>query len=396
MIWRQDQKRIRCAVMRGGTSRALFIMKGDLPSEPELRDQVILRMYGSPDVRQIDGLGGADPLTSKLAIIGPPSRADADVDYTFGQVSIQEPFVDYAGNCGNISSAVGPFAIDEGLVEPVEPTTTVRIHQTNTESILTAEVPVVNGTAAVEGDFHIDGVPGTGARIELDFSDTAGAVTGRVLPTGNPLDPIDVENVGPLEISVVDAGNPCVFVRAYDLGIEGTETPEQIDSDRALNERIERIRGTVAAELGFVERWRDAAHESPYIPFFVLVSPPTDYVDFTTGQTVKAQDVDFVARLLFMLKTHKAYAVTGTVCTGAAAKIPGTIVFEAARPESRTRSLTRIGHPAGVITVEADVRVNDGIGLLRASVGRTARRIMEGYTFVPWTVFDKEYPTPES
>ena len=389
-MWRQDQTRIRCVLMRGGTSRALFVMRGDLPSEPERRDRVILRIYGSPDVRQIDGLGGADPLTSKLAIIGPPSCRDADVDYTFGQVSIREPLVDYAGNCGNISSAVGPFAIDEGLVEPVEPTTTVRIHQTNTESILIAEVPVVNGKVAVEGEYHIDGVPGTGARIDLDFSDTAGAVTGRILPTGNPLDQLVVEGVGTIEVSVVDAGNPCVFVRARDLGMGGTETPEQIDADQALNERIERIRGTVAAKLGLVEAWRDAARESPYIPFFVLVSPPADYVDFTTGRTVAAQKVDFVARLLFMLRTHKAYAVTGTVCTGAAAKMPGSIVHEAARPESHSRSLTRIGHPAGVIEVEADMRANDGVRLVRASMGRTARRIMEGYAFVPWSTFDKE------
>ena len=192
----EEQKRIRCVVMRGGTSRALFVMRGELPAQPELRDRVILRMYGSPDVRQIDGMGGADPLTSKLAIIGPPTHKDADVDYTFAQASIDEPFVDHSGNCGNISSAVGPFAIDEGLVDPAEPTTTVRIHQTNTNCILVAEVPVVNGKAAVEGSYHIDGVPGTGARIELDFSDTAGAVTGHILPTGNPLDRLDVEGVG--------------------------------------------------------------------------------------------------------------------------------------------------------------------------------------------------------
>jgi hypothetical protein len=363
-------------------------MRGDLPVQPELRDNVILRMYGSPDIRQIDGMGGADPLTSKLAIIGPPTREDADVDYTFAQVSIEEPFVDYAGNCGNISSAVGPFAIDEGLVDPVEPRTTVRIHQTNTDSILISEVPVVNGKAAVGGDYHIDGVPGTGARIDLDFSDTAGAVTGRVLPTGSTLDRLDVEGLGPIDVSIVDAGNPCVFVRAVDLGIQGTETPDQIDADQALNDRIERIRGTVAAEIGLVEDWRAAARESPYIPFFVLVSPPADYVDFTTGRTVEAQDVDFVARLLFMLRMHKAYPVTGTVCTGAAAKIPGTIVHHAARPRSHGRHLTRIGHPAGVIDVEAEVRSDDGVRLLRASVGRTARRIMEGYVFIPWSTFD--------
>ncbi len=385
MTMYEEQKRIRCAIMRGGTSRAVFVMRGELPAQPELCDKVILRIYGSPDIRQIDGLGGADPLTSKLAIIGPPTHKGADVDYTFGQVSATEPLVDYAGNCGNISSAVGPFAIDEGLVVPKEPTTTVRIHQTNTGSILVATVPVINGKAAVEGDYHIDGVPGTGARIDLDFSDTAGAVTGHMLPTGNPVDRLEVDGVGLIDVSIVDAGNPCVFVRARDVGAEGTETPAQIDADQPLNDRIERIRGAVATEIGLVEDWRDAARHSPYIPFFVLVSPSADYVDFTTGKTVGAAQVDFVARLLFMLRTHKAYAVTGTVCTGAAAKIPGTIVYETARPESRERALTRIGHPAGVIDVEATVRLDDSVHLERASVGRTARRIMEGYVFVPWS-----------
>ncbi len=385
----EEQKHIRCVLMRGGTSRGLFVMRNDLPADHELRDKVILRMYGSPDIRQIDGMGGADPLTSKLAIIGPPTRPDADVDYTFAQVSITEPFVDYAGNCGNISSGVGPFAIDEGLVDAVEPVTTVRIHQTNTKCMIIADVPVVNGKAAVEGDYHIDGAPGTGARIGLDFSDTAGAVTGHILPTGNPVDRLDVPGVGPIDVTIVDAGTPCVFVRAADMGIEGTETPAQIDANRELNDRIERVRGTAAARVGLVETWQDAAKKSPYLPFFVLISPPANYLDFTTGRTVKAGEVDFVARLLFMLRMHKAYAVTGTVCTGAAAKIPGTIVHQTARPESRERALTLIGHPAGVIDIEAAVDLEgDEPKLVRASVGRTARRIMEGYVLVPWSTFD--------
>jgi 2-methylaconitate cis-trans-isomerase PrpF len=255
--------------------------------------------------------------------------------------------------------------------------------------MIVAEVPVVNGRAAVQGDYHIDGVPGMGARIGLDFSDTAGAVTGRILPTGNPVDRLDVPGVGPIDVTVVDAGTPCVFVRAADMGIEGTETPAQIDGNRELNERIERIRGTAAARVGIVEKWQDAAQKSPYLPFFVLISSPADYLDFTTGRVVEASDIDFVARLLFMLRMHKAYAVTGTVCTGAAAKIPGTIVYEAARPESRDRALTLIGHPAGVIDIEATVELEGREPrLVRASVGRTARRLMEGYVLVPWSTFD--------
>jgi 2-methylaconitate cis-trans-isomerase PrpF len=385
----EEQKRIRTVVMRGGTSRALFVMRGDLPADAEMRDRAILRMYGSPDVRQIDGLGGADALTSKLAIIGPPTRSDADIDYTFGQVSITDPFVDYAGNCGNISSAVGPYVIDEGLVDAVEPVTTVRIHQTNTNCILIAQVQVVNGKAAVEGDYHIDGVPGTGSKISLDFSDTAGAVTGQLLPTGNPVDRLDVPEVGLIDVSIVDAGTPCVFVRAKDMGIVGTETPAEIDADAALNDQIERIRGTAAARVGIIERWEEAAKKSPYLPFFAMINPPVDYEDFATGRTVEAEQVDFVSRLLFMLKMHKAYPVTGTVCTGAAAKLLGTIVHEAAQSQSEDPTCTRIGHPAGVIEIEAVVEMDEGEPkLVKASLGRTARRLMEGHVFVPWSTFE--------
>ncbi len=391
MAVHEEQKRIPAVFMRGGTSRGLFIMRNALPNDPTLRDRVILRLYGSPDVRQIDGMGGADVLTSKFAIIGPPTRPDADVDYTFAQVSITDPFVDYGGNCGNMSSAVGPFAIDQGLVDPVEPVTRIRIHQTNTRSLIVAEVPVSDGRACVEGDYHIDGVPGTGARIGLDFSDTAGAVTGRLLPTGNPVDRLDVLGFGPVDVSMVDAGNPCVFVAAASLGLRGTETPGEIDRDRDLNDRIERIRGTAAVAMKLVRNWQDAMRESPYVPFFVIVSPPADYVDFTTGRTVDAAGVDLVARLLFMGKTHKAYAVTGTVCTGAAARIRGTLVHEAVRPEACGRSLLLIGHPSGVIDIEAEVQSGpEGLRLTRASIGRTARRIMEGYALIPWSTLGRQ------
>jgi 2-methylaconitate cis-trans-isomerase PrpF len=183
---------LRCVIMRGGTSKAVFLRENDLPKDKALRDKIILSVFGSPDVRQIDGLGGADVLTSKLAIIGPSSRSDADVDYLFAQVGIDKPVVDYKGNCGNISSAVGPFAIDEGLVRANEPMTTVRINQVNTNRLIVAEVPVIKGKAAVEGELAIDGVPGTGAPITLDFSDTAGSVTGKLLPTGNVKDKITV------------------------------------------------------------------------------------------------------------------------------------------------------------------------------------------------------------
>lgn len=381
-----EMEQLRCVIMRAGTSKGVFIMKNELPNDPEKRDAVIRAIYGSPDVRQIDGLGGADPLTSKLAIISPSTREDADVDYTFAQVSITAPIVDYKGNCGNISSGVGPFAIDEGLVEAKEPVTVVRIHQTNTDKILVAEVPVKGGKAAVEGDFAIDGAPGTGAKITLDFSDTQGSVTGKLLPTGNPKDVIEVDG-NKYEISIVDAANPLVFIKAQELGMNGTETPDEIDNNKPLMDKIEKIRGVAAEMIGLVEERSQAAAQSPYIPFFAIVSPPQNYKAYN-GKEVKGEDIDMVSRLLFMLKMHKTYPGTGTVCTGAAARIPGSVAWEVLREEAKSRIKINIGHPAGIIPVESEAEeVNGEIKLKRAAFYRTARRIMEGYVFVKKSVF---------
>jgi len=381
-----EMEMLRCAVVRGGTSKGVFIMKNELPKDPEKRDAVIRAIYGSPDLRQIDGLGGADVLTSKLAIISPSTRADADVDYTFGQVSFETEFIDYNGNCGNISSAVGGFAIDEGMVKPVEPVTTVRIHLTNSDSILVAEVPVKDGKAMVEGDFAIDGCPGTGAKITLDWADTAGAITGKLLPTGNVKDVIEVDGKK-YTVSIVDAANAVVFIKAPEMGMTGIETPQEIEGNKALMETIEKIRGRAAVMMGLVEQPEDAAPKSPYNPFFAIVSPPTAYQSIS-GEAVSAKDIDMVSRLLFMLKMHKTYPVTGTVCTGAAARIPSSIVWEVLREEAKSRVTINIGHPGGIIPVESDAEVKEGnVVLKRVGVYRTARRIMDGYVYVRKTVF---------
>ncbi len=381
-----EMETLRCAIVRGGTSKGIFIMKNELPADPALRDKAILAIYGSPDLRQIDGLGGADTLTSKLAIIGPATKEGADVDYTFGQVSITDPFVDYGGNCGNISSAVGPFAIDMGLVEPVEPVTTVRIHMTNTGRILTAQVPVKGGKAAVEGDFAIDGVPGTGARITLDWSDVVGGITGRLLPTGSPKDVIQAGGKA-YTVSVVDAGNVVVFIRAEELGLTGTETPAQIDGDAALMDRIEEIRGKVCQKIGLVERWEDAKQVTPYQPFFAMVSPPAAHTCFN-GVRVEAGQVDVVSRLTFMLKMHKAYPVTGTVATGAVARVKGSVVWDLLSEKAREEEVLRIGHPSGIIPIEAlaDSGEED-TQIKKLGVYRTARMIMEGQVYVRKAVF---------
>lgn len=375
-----EQADIRVVIMRGGTSKGIFIREEALPLDKAKRDAIILKIFGSPDKRQIDGLGGADPLTSKLAIIKKSDHPDADIDYTFGQVSYTAPIIDYSGNCGNISAAVGPYAVDEGLVEVTEPVTTVRIMNTNTQKILVEKVLVENGRAKVKGDYAIAGVPGTGAEVVVDFSGTAGSATGKLLPTGNVIDKIDVDGYGEIEASLVDAANPVVFVRAKDLGCTGIETPSQIDENKKLLAALEELRAKGAVLMGLCKDWKDAVKTIPAFPMVAFVSPAQAYEDFTTGKKISECDVDFVSRLLFMQVTHKTYAGTATTCTGAAARIKGTVVNQAMEAKGRGNTVAvRIGHPAGVIALNVAAEEKDGMwALTRAEVNRTARRIMDG------------------
>jgi 2-methylaconitate cis-trans-isomerase PrpF len=362
-----SQRRVRAVYMRGGTSRALFFHERDLPPAGPARTAVLLRALGSPDPygRQLDGLGGGISSLSKACIVGRSSHADADVDFTFAQVEVNRPVVDYAGNCGNCSSAVGPFAIDEGLVPAVEPETVVRIHNTNTKKLLVARVPVHDGEAAVEGDFDLPGVAGTGARIELDFVDPGGAVTGKLLPTGRVRDVI-----AGLEASCVDATNPVVFVRAKDLGLTGTEAPTMIDGNQALGARLERIRTTAAALMGIPA--------STAVPKIALVAPPAPFtaLDLTAYDATRS---DLVARVLSMGACHRAFALTAAMCLAVAARVEGTVVQEAAGPPN-PRDL-RLGHPSGVLPIAAEV--GPGPVVKRVTVYRTARRLMEGFVRIP-------------
>ncbi len=377
------QKKTRVVIMRGGTSKGIFIQESELPKNNNDRTELILKIFGSPDIRQINGLGGADPLTSKLAIIGPSTREDADVDYTFGQVSYVAPTIDYSGNCGNISSGVGPYAVDEGLVEVTEPYTTVRVHNTNTGKILVERVKVEDGIAVVEGDYTIAGVPGSGEKIQIDFSGTAGSKTGKLLPTGNLVDKMIVSDIGEIEYSLVDAANPMVFVRAKDLGLTGIETPGQIDKDARILKILEEIRGNAAVTIGAAKNLSDALENSPAFPMVAFVAESQNYDDFTTGNRISDEEVDFVSRLMFMQVVHKTYAGTGTICTGAAAKIKGTVVNEVMEAKNRGKNLTiNIGHPAGIIEIDVAAHEENGQWVLdKAAINRTARRIMDGYCY---------------
>lgn len=370
---------IRCSIIRGGTSKGVYLLENDLPKNKIARDKVILSIFGSPDIRQIDGLGGADSLTSKVAIIGPSTRADADIDYTFGQVSINSEFVDYKGNCGNISAGVGAFAINNGLVKVTEPVTTIKIHLTNTDNIIIAEVPVICGKAKVEGDFQIDGVPGTCAKVTLDWADTQGAITGKLLPTGNVKDKIITEDGKEYTVSIVDIANPLVFIKAEDLGILGTETPNEIDSNEDLLKLIEEIRGKCAEKINMISSYKESTEKSPYIPFFAIVSEPKDYSTFN-GKNIAKKDINIISRLLFMQKMHKAYPGTGTICTGVACKIKGTIANEIS--EGINGDVIKIGHPSGVIETESQIEDSCTLKVKSAKVYRTARVIMEGNVYI--------------
>jgi 2-methylaconitate cis-trans-isomerase PrpF len=365
-----ETRRYPCVIMRGGTSKALFFRTEDLPADPHERDDVIFAAFGSGDPRQIDGLGGADVLTSKLAIIGPPSRADVDIDYTFGQVGIEDRVIDYSLNCGNISSAVGVYAIQEGLVEATEPITTVRVLNTNTDKVLRLYVPVANGRPRVRGDFTIAGVPGSGAEIRLDLSDTVGAMTGRLLPTGSPVDEVWVEALGrSIELSIVDVANAAVFFRASDIGLTGSEGPDKFTP--GILDRYTAIQ-QVAAKMANMP-------ESDSFPRPVAVAEPQSFRNYMTGELVDASEADLLGRRVILPppKLHKAFAATGAVCTGVAARLPGTVVHAVCRPE--TNGVIRIGHPTGVFPVRIDVA--DGV-IREASFSRTARRIMDGTVFV--------------
>ena len=380
-----SERAIECSILRGGTSRGVFFRSSTLPADRAAIEQILLNVFGSPDIRQINGLGGASSQTSKAAIVGPSTREDADVDYTFAQVSITAPLVDWGGNCGNISSAVGPYAVDVGLVPATGDRTRVRIHNTNTGQIIVAQVPTRDGRAVVDGDYAIPGVPGTGAQILLDFTEPAGSVTGHLLPTGQARDTLTLAGGRSLTASIVDAANPVVFLPAAELGLTGTELPPEIDANTGATAVMEEVRAIAAEMLGIVSDRGIATSTSPGLPKVGVVAPPVEYVT-STGERIAAGDADVAGRLMSMQTAHRSYMVTGAICTAAAALIAGTVVHEVARaPDDRPDPDTiRIAHPYGVM--DAVVRADDSaqpIHVLGVAVGRTARHVLDGIVWVP-------------
>jgi 2-methylaconitate cis-trans-isomerase PrpF len=355
----------------------LYFHEADLPGPGPQRDAVLLRLMGSPDVLQIDGLGGSRPITSKAALIAPSARLDADVDYTFAQVEIERAGVGYAGNCGNISAGVGPFAVDEGLVEAVEPVTRVRIFNTNTRGLIVAEVPVRDGRARVTGDLGIPGVPGTGAEIVMNWVATIGAKTGRLLPTGRAADEITLESGATVRATLCDAGNACVWGPAAELGRSGSE----LAADAGLIGVGQEIRGKAAVLMGLASDWARVDEESPGLPMVGLVAPPAGYRTLSGG-SVEEKEMDLRVRLLFMNRLHESIAGSASICLAAAARIPGSVV-EAVSVGRRPGELL-IGHPSGITPAKVETRSGPG-GVTFDVLGfsRSARRLMDGTAYYP-------------
>ncbi|RDI75350.1 PrpF protein [Gaiella occulta] len=376
-----DQLAVPAVVMRGGTSRGVFFHADDLPLDPLVRDRVILAVFGSPDTRQLDGIGGATPLTSKVAIVSRSSADDADVDYLFGQVGTDEPRIDYVGNCGNMLAAVGPFAVDEGLVRPRSPATSIRIRVVNSGQTVVAHVLTAGTKARTAGTTAIAGVPGTGASVAMELTGL-GATLGRgLLPTG--LRRETITSLGRRHpVSLVDAGNPTVFVEASQIGLD-VEVLLADRLDGVVLERLEALRAAGAVRLGLVRRVERARADSPTIPKIYVVHPPAAYVDRGGGR-VEAADVSLVVRGLSMGVPHPAVATTVAACVGAAARIPGTVVADAL--VAAASGPIRIGTPSGVVEIESVVDLTGEPRLVHARIERTARRLMAGLAHVPLSV----------
>jgi 2-methylaconitate cis-trans-isomerase PrpF len=376
-----ERGRLPAVFMRGGTSKALIFHDRDLPAEREAWAPLFLRAIGSPDPygRQLNGMGGGISSLSKACVVGPPSRPDADVDYTFAQLVPREATVDYSGNCGNMSSAIGPFAVDEGLVKAADGEATIRIHNTNTKKIICATFQVREGQAAVEGDLEIPGVAGAGSPIRLDFLDPAGATTGRLLPTGNPVDTLTIPDLGPVEVSMVDAANACVFVTATSLGLTGTEMPEQLDTNQRMLALLASIRERASIAMGITGGLEEARARA-LVPFVGMVSGPQDAPTLTGGR-IAAQDVDLTVRMMSSGQPHRALPLTASLCTAVAAGIPETLVGRARR--SAADGPLRLAMPSGVLNVGAEVVRGDGTWIARrGAFYRTARRLFDGFVYV--------------
>ncbi len=391
---RMSQMKVPATYMRGGTSKGVFFNLADLPPEAQVagekRDQLLLRVIGSPDPygKQIDGMGGATSSTSKTVIMSKSSRADHDVDYLFGQVSIDKPFVDWSGNCGNLSAAVGPFAIHAGLIDeqriPQNGVVTVKVWQANIGKTIEVHVPIQHGLVQETGEFSLDGVTFPAAEIQVDFVDPADG-EGSMFPTGNLMDDLVVPGIGTFNATLINAGIPTIFLDAEALGYSGTELQEQINNDEQALAKFETIRAYGALKMGLITSI-DEAESRQHTPKVAFVAKPKSY-QASSGKVVEAGDVDLLVRALSMGKLHHAMMGTAAVAIGAAACVPGTLVNLAAG--GGEKQAVTFGHPSGTLKVGAQAKATEqGWVVEKAIMSRSARILMEGFVRVPSDLFE--------
>jgi len=391
-----SQIRIPATYMRGGTSKGVFFRLEDLPQHCQVpgqaRDKFLMRVIGSPDPygKHIDGMGGGTSSTSKVVIVSKSAHPDHDVDYLFGQVSIDQPFIDWSGNCGNLSSAVGPFAISRGLIDsariPHDGFCTVRIWQANIRKTIIANVPITDGRVQETGDFELDGVAFPAAEVQLEFLEPTAeeGAEGAMFPTGHVVDDLEVPGVGTLKATLINAGIPTIFVNAADVGYTGTELQDEINGDLKALALFETIRAYGAVRMGLIAHVDEAAKRQ-HTPKVAFIAPPRSYVA-SSGKIVRAEDIDLLVRALSMGKLHHAMMGTAAVAIGAAAAVPGTLVNLVAG--GGARSSVRFGHPSGTLRVGAEVSQSDGQWrITKAVMSRSARILMEGWVLVPADTF---------
>ena len=384
------QLKIPAVYMRGGTSKGVFFNARDLPADKAARERILLRVIGSPDRygKQTDGMGAATSSTSKIVILSKSERPDCDIDYLFGQVAIDAPVIDWSGNCGNLTTAVGPFAISEGLIEaPANGEATVRIWQANIGKRIISHVPMKDGEVVEMGDFELDGVAFPAAEVKIEFLDPAAdegegeTAAGGMFPTGNKVDMLDVPGVGTVEATLINAGNPTIFVDAARLGLTGTELQGDINGDAKILALAEAVRSHGAVAMGLVKTPREATEKRQHTPKLSFVAKPAGYTA-SDGKKIEPGSIDLLARIFSMGVLHHAMTGTGAVAIAAAAAIPGTVVSRIAPVGADGR--VKFGHPSGVLNVGAEASEKDGQWVVtKVMMSRSARRLMEGWVRVP-------------
>ena len=377
-------RKFPCVFMRGGTSKGCMFLASDLPARDQW-DDIFVQAMGSPDPKQIDGLGGCVSSNNKIVVVSKSERPGIDVDYIVGQSIVGQSKIDYKSNCGNMTAATAPLAVEMGLVEHLtEPTTIVHMFNLNTNKCIDVEVPVKDGQFNNEGDCAIAGVDGTAGELKVNFLDPAGSKTGKLFPTGQPKEVLDLGEFGTIEATILDVSNPIVLVRAEDVGAKGTELPAEVDANKALSAKLEAIRGAACVKMGFAKDPADATANSPAVPKVGFVTKSADFTDIS-GKAVKADEMDVCARVISVFKCHKACPLTSASSISVAAFVPGTIVYEQAQ-HTPGQQTVRIGHPSGVMTMypymDDPTKPLDEIKVSGVAVQRTARRIMDGTLYI--------------